>query len=317
MTNNLLSESQQNDLAEYALKLQQNGKSNLSGPNIFDFVAQRYLAHKLSPGQEERFFNGALQLAIDVRPTTGSQDRVPYWIRAVGRGPNNWWTRLRVAQSQVDGGPSQPGEGGSGSSSTFSGWANGGSLPPQPPGKHHVRVTVEYSAASNPSAAQSNNGPYDKTITRVLEADFTSVEGHAPIATVAEPPAATIRNCLTADLSTGNSSSASLNVNVNVTAAPVDIAFDVFLRDATGKEWPVGGINFHKGANAGYGTGTPYFPKPSPDKIDLIFRSSEAVARGTTDLTQIWQGEIVLPNVPIKKPASQPAAASTQPGSGS
>ena len=35
--------------------------------------------------------------------------------------------------------------------SVATGWANGGSLLPQPPGKHHLRLTVEYSCCGRHS----------------------------------------------------------------------------------------------------------------------------------------------------------------------
>ena len=97
----------------------------------------------------------------------------------------------------------------------------------------------------------------------------------------------------------------SLSINVHTQPSSVDLTFDVFIR-ADGKETRAAGIYFIKNSGGGFGTSTTDYPKPLPDHVDLILRSSEAVARGTTNLTQIWKGEIVYENVPVKLPVTQP-----------
>jgi hypothetical protein len=87
-------------------------------------------------------------------------------------------------------------------------------------------------------------------------------------------------------------------VNVDAAPLPVDVAFDVFLR-FDGREYPAGGISFRAGVPSGYGTGVRNIPINAPASVDVILRSSPDVARETIDLTQIWTGQIIYPNVPL------------------
>jgi hypothetical protein len=94
---------------------------------------------------------------------------------------------------------------------------------------------------------------------------------------------------------------------------PTDIAFDVYAR-YDGAEHLIGSIN----ATAGTGQtavseymvgGATTRPAP-PAPVEIVFRSSSKVARNTVDLSEIWQGEFVYPNVPV---SGGRAATTTQP----
>ena len=301
MTANLISDSQQNQLVEMALQAQASAINHKYNQPLFDLITRRYRNHQLSPAQQERFFKAALNTVIEVRPVVGSLDPVFYWIWSRGRGPDGWWTRTRVLEWQVDDGKIEKGNNGSGGSSSFAGGGSGSSLKPQPPGKHHLRVRVE--RATRAGTSSNDDEPFDKTITTDLLAEFESVPGHAPIATVTSPEASVLQPLLSVRLSvSGSGASSYLNVAIDAQALPVDAAFDCVLR-INGKEFPCGSANFRKGRAASYGTGGGELPQPLPSKVDVILRSSEAVARGTTDLTTIWKGEIVLRDVPVKLPA--------------
>ena len=82
-------------------------------------------------------------------------------------------------------------------------------------------------------------------------------------------------------------------------AAPMDFAFDVFVRSGE-REWRVGQINSEKehlwdfsGSFGGSVDGL------SGDQVDVILRPSQAAARQTLRITRIWNGEIVFENVPL------------------
>jgi hypothetical protein len=310
ITAHLLSDSQQNQLIERALKAQLSATSHNYDQTLFQVLTKRYVDHQLSPAQEDRFFAAALNDTIEVRPVVGSKDPVPYWIWSRGRGPDGWWTRTRILEWQVDNGKIEKGDNGSRGGSSFGGGGSGSSLPPQPPGKHHLRVRVELATRAAAYNNSSDDGLFDKTVTRDLETDFVSVEGHAPIATTTAPAASVLQPLFTANLSvSGSGNSAYLNLNVDAKNLPVDSAFDCFIL-VNGKEYPCGGVNFHNNRDGSFGTGGNKVPKPCPAKVDVILRSSETVARGTTDLTTIWKGEIVLKDVVVKLPtgsATQPA----------
>ena|SRR6266700_3569623 len=86
---------------------------------------------------------------------------------------------------------------------------------------------------------------------------------------------------------------------------PVDLAFEVFVRSG-GKEYRVGSVNFQKGVHASYLLKADRFPGDLTAPVEIILRSSEAVAKTTIDLRQIWKGEIILP-AQVRGPSSLPA----------
>jgi hypothetical protein len=289
-------------LTDRALRLQQTAANNVYDDTLFRLLGQRYVDHKLTPAQEQHFFDGALRVRLEVRPVIGADDPLPYWIRGVGRGPTGWWTRTRILDWHLDDdAPPHRDQHGSGGTGSFGGWAQGGSLPSQPIGKHKLHMKVELATSSKGSVSDWEKGPYDKVAVRDVEADVEVIPSHAPITTTSEPPASVLAPLITARLELSNDY---LNANFDTKPLPVDVAFDAFLRIA-GKEYKLGGISFTKGQPRGYGTGAQAkdFPHPLPDKADIVLRSSEAVARTTTNLTQIWKGELVLKGVKIQVPA--------------
>ena len=302
-----VSESHLHLLSEKALQFQKQPKasSSMTDSALLQFLGKRYVDGKLTATQKDRFFDNALKVTISARPLVGSQDSLPYWISATGRGPDGWWVRSRRVEWRIDDGPTHPPDSGSSGSSSFGGGASGSSLPAdQPVGKHRLHMKVEL-AASRPGSPNRDDGPFERTVTRDLEADFEVIPGHAPISLVTAPTSETLRPLFKLQLSLNTYS---LSANIDVKALPVDLAFDVFIRTG-GKEYLFGGINFKKNidSNYGIGGGGNGYPQPFPDHVDIILRSSETVARSTTNLTQIWKGEIVFKDVPVRLPATRPA----------
>jgi hypothetical protein len=306
VTGNLLSDSQQDMLVERGLQAQQSTAISSYDDMLFALIAKRYADHKLSAAQEQRFFDNALKVDIQVRPVVGSLDPISYWIHGRGRGPARWWTQQRVIEWQMDQGKIEKGTGSNGGS--LGGWGSGSTFPPQPAGKHHLRLKYELTTFATPQVSPPYSGHYEKVVTRDLQADFVSVEGHAPITTIGTPPAAVLLPLFGARLSVSKSY---LSLSLDAKALPVDTAFEGFIR-VGGKEYPCSSVDFRKGTPGGYSTGTNKFPKPMPPKADLILRSSERVARGTTDLTQIWQGEIVLRDIPVQRAAPASTASASE-----
>src|SRR4051812_6552722 len=97
-------------------------------------------------------------------------------------------------------------------------------------------------------------------------------------------------------------------VQFDVKAPPENIAFQAFAR-AGGKEYELGTFSANKDKSGGYGTMSGYGPEADKlkdtqaDRMDVILRSSEKVARATVDQFQIWKGEIVIPDVKVQRPA--------------
>ncbi len=100
---------------------------------------------------------------------------------------------------------------------------------------------------------------------------------------------------------------------------PVNVAFDIFLRNSGGTEVHVG--EFTAQAGKGRAAGARFHESKlyglSGDRLDVVLRPSTAAARRTTGLQEIWGGELVLRDVPViwlAPPAKTAAGApATQP----
>jgi len=80
---------------------------------------------------------------------------------------------------------------------------------------------------------------------------------------------------------------------------PVGVSFDVYVR-VKGKERRVGFLALpQKPEQGNWEMGCALDP-PVPETLDVIFRSSKAIARETTDVLEMWDGELVFESVPVK-----------------
>lgn len=295
---NRLSDSDQSAVVDKGLQVGTLGVSRPNGDEILDYIASRWAAKKLTVAQADQFFAGMLKVNLTVRPVVGTLSRVPYFISGVGRGPNDWWMIVRMEEARIDDGPIQELGGESGGS--FSGWTTGSTLNPiTTPGKHRLHLKIELS--TNPDSGGGVNwdekAVVARRVTQELSADFQVVRGPTPMTTVSAPSASALQPLLSVRMNSGVKQS-HVSIMVDAKPPPVNLAFDVFLR-INGKEYPAGTVNFHAGANAGFSTRASNLPAELPSSVDVIFRSSEGVARETADMTQIWKGQIVLPNIPV------------------
>lgn len=88
---------------------------------------------------------------------------------------------------------------------------------------------------------------------------------------------------------------------------PADAAFDV-IWCAGEREWTVGTISGTRGSGhhgRGYGGDAPDLD-PAATTVDIILRPSLKAAARTTDILDIWDGEIILEDVPIEWPKKEP-----------
>jgi hypothetical protein len=81
---------------------------------------------------------------------------------------------------------------------------------------------------------------------------------------------------------------------------PVNIAFQIIAR-VDGKDYPAGSVYVAKGNSLVWAPkGGWEYKGPPVEKMDIILRSSAEVARGSVDLFEIWDGELVYKDVPVK-----------------
>jgi hypothetical protein len=97
---------------------------------------------------------------------------------------------------------------------------------------------------------------------------------------------------------------------IRMSNLPVGVAFDAFLRDAHGVERRVGRVTARAGL--GRAAGVSFHESElwglTGDRLSIVLRASPDAARRTVDLTSIWGGELVLPDVPVVwlKPPAKP-----------
>lgn len=294
-----LSKRQLELLTEKALLLQTqpNPSRAQTDSGLVEFLGARCVSGELTADQQNRFFDTALQATIQFRQVVGTEDPLPNMIDLTGRGPTGWHTQSRLAEWRIDDGPIHAEAGGFNSADRFEGngygfsMIHGGKV-----GKHRLHVRFDLDAAYRSSPFLKTNGPTNHNLTRELIADFEVVPGHAPIATVGAPSADVLKALMSFQLSKGDKY---LSIDGSCKGPPVDLAFDIYLRTGN-QETLVSNIFWQKNSSPSFSGGTDRHPKNLPAKVDIILRSSEDVARRTIHSTQIWKGEIVFKDVPVK-----------------
>ena len=68
-----------------------------------------------------------------------------------------------------------------------------------------------------------------------------------------------------------------------------------------GQEWHIGQVHFARGKTSNWITDA-RIDGLNADQLGIVLRSNPAIAADTIDLTQIWQGELVYPALPLLWP---------------
>ena len=106
----------------------------------------------------------------------------------------------------------------------------------------------------------------------------------------------------------------SIDLDLFIGTLPVPLSHDVYFRAADGREWRVASITASRPTH--YGTGGYVRDKDGrfdARRVDVIFRPSTGVAHRTVDIMRMWDGQIVVKDVPVKWSPSttQPSTAPT------
>ena len=284
---------------------------------LIDYLAERYLDGRLTAAQQEQFFSRAISLDMKVRPTVVRGDPVPYSIESKGEGPASdsaegptWWYATQDIGVWCDGKEvRQASSGGSGT-----GFPSGSSrslVPFDEPGKHvlEVRQRVEI--------YYGKYGETDPATSRLCSTRELSVKAPFEMLPVAPPDYVkrldrpdllpVLRSRIRIQAFGFPAGQNNFQSQFSVDNPPVNLAFDVFARTG-GKEYALGSFDVVKGKVTSYGLGS----GPDGDKlkalppgrvVDVILRGSEDVARRTVDEFEFWNGEIVIPDVIVQRPA--------------
>jgi hypothetical protein len=337
-----LTPAQMNQIIEAGLKAQWKRDANHPWlPGWGDFIeSARLLPKGASDEQWQRYAKGVTTYAMEARPQVRRGDPIP--IR-VGFTPPHIGSRsdlavnLRVMRASIDGQPlgglldEQSGGGGvvnflrAGQRQ----WAITDILECDPKtletlqnGPHSIagdlRIDVQrFSYASQPQTFDHVEWtiPLKATMT-LVPADQSTVE------LVAGDPklTAAVRGALVPRGPKPGLTALSLpmtpqglELSVDGAFPPIDLALDVFLRDSSGREWPVTPIRFHANERMVYQTRA--VPEGfDSDRVDVILRSNPGAAARTVDLTRIWSGELVYVNRAVVWQAGMPRPARFQDG---
>jgi hypothetical protein len=89
-----------------------------------------------------------------------------------------------------------------------------------------------------------------------------------------------------------------ISLEVDIKNPPAPIAYKLFIRTPEGREESMSSIN--AAGSTGWYTGGWTKQRITSPTVDVIFRPSAEVARNTVGMTRMWNGEIVIKNVPFK-----------------
>jgi hypothetical protein len=306
-----LPDRDRNAIVELGLGVQQSWP-NLSPVqyHLLDYLNDRILAGDLSAEQLDRFYRPALAEKLSVRPVVFAGEDVPIRVgmdRAWACG-GNWLVEYTYQSAQVDQQPatlSPPPPPSVRAAEYGSQDQPDERTVPCPPIGHHVLnltllVKVRYGHHTFPE-----HGPVMRSVTLNLSTPFEVAAPSAEnaIKLIADPSLIPKLRAaaVTSQFQYSNSDSWDLFGVLEMAPLPMNIAFDVFAQYG-GHQYPIGHFIQSAGGVGHYiwcKSQRHVLPKPPPT-IDIVLRSSPKAARTTLDLYRIWNGEIVLREVPVK-----------------
>ena len=303
-------------LVDHALALQADTTKPWI-PHWGDLIEDAKAAGKLPDDRWQKYALGALAFSLDVRPEVRRGDPIYYWIREgkarVGRR-TNLWARYTNAEWHIDDVKIADHHGMSGgtgldlnaSSATGSSIDSGKFADSIADGRHTLKMSVNVEIYPGPNQRGEVIAETKVTISDTM----TLLPADQPTVTVIKDPShrAAIEKALKISYGPklGEWQKGYLSCTIGVDGPPVGIGYEVFARWG-GQEKKLGRFAAPAGKrNHGYGTGTEV-GELTAEKIDLILRPSIDAAISTTDVFEIWDGEIVIRDLPVQYPATQPA----------
>jgi hypothetical protein len=318
-----LSQQQIDGLMDQALVVQGDVKQTWV-PGWGDLVESANAGGKLSKERWDKYLTQAPNLKLIVRPELRRGDKLPYWIHnqpaRVGSKSSisvthsiKQWTIGPVTHRSEDG--SSMGS----MLSTTGGGASGSSfdiakhLDPIPDGPQTMRITFDL------TFARGWNAPRMATSTLELSAPLNLHPANEPTAHFNNDPTlrAGVEKALTVSFAeygqTWNSKY--LNLTIMVGGVPVGIGYDVYARfgGAGGREQKIGSFACPKGTNNhGWSCGGDVNPFDDA-RIDIVLKPSLEAAIASIDTFEVWNGEVVIKDVVVKRmtPASNPTTTTT------
>ena len=298
-----LSAARRLELADAALAEQAAPTPSALARPLVDWLGQAVLDGTVADARRQKFLEQAVRLNFVLRPTVVLGDPIPYRFEEIGRTPGggDWRYQVEHKGTKLDGVVVEQGGSSGGGSGIGSAGSMSGRVPCATPGRHEVAFTARVRIFHGAEAADAPPATlmHERDVALLASVDVLpqAPPGYVPLvddAKLGPRIGDSIRVVRFARRPGGW-----VSYTLGITSVPADVAFDVVAR-VDGKEYPLGTLTAKRGATFQLNGGAGGFGAPADAaKADLVLRSSQKVARSTVDLTQIWGGELVLPDVPV------------------
>jgi hypothetical protein len=313
-----LSVQNHNRLIDRCLKEQASFRYLPLPSDMAQYLGTCFLAGRLSPDQRDQFLAHIVSASLIVRPKVVLGHALPYGLAFDGRGfSTGFWLREDGAGIGIDGKTPQVRK--SGPCNFSGGIFDSGSVPVPvaTPGPHSASITSHVRIYRGPYGEEAQSTLL-REVTVPLKADFEVLPAWTSddVKRIEDPGlAATLHECIKPkDL---RFFVHWIDGATEFDRTPVNVAFKVYLR-IHGKEYEAGSIRAGPSTCQADGDISRMWPTSRPADVplpftscDVILRSSVEVARDTVNMFEIWDGELVYKDVPVK--VETPATGPTQP----
>lgn len=259
-------------------------------------LTSRIESDGLTEAQRLRFFRSVCKYELKARPNVVRGEAIPWRVAGPARKrelypDGDWSFVISSDDAPLDEGELSSSRSTSGQSPLDLDMIDVAAAPP-PLGGHVLRMTVDVEATLGERVL------YQETLRLTAPVTVVASEEEAAIRELRDPELdRLIRSRL--KFFTRNS------LGIWLGGAPTNVACDVLVRvDPDGPAEPWGTLLLAKGEH-GYckeGPGPFRAVRPPDGTVDVILRSSQAVARRTPDFEEIWAGEIVIEDVRVDSP---------------
>ena len=281
---------------------------------MYDHLAWLAGQDALTESQAQQFFQQVFRLELTLRPRVAPGDDVPFWISNHIRAPSKtkhfgFWCDFSGAQLYIQDQLVNPGAYGHIRGYPYSGISVGSRFQFNKPDMHTVVARGHIAFYHGETGSKENSKLlYERNITARAEFEMLAEEPEDYFTRIDDPALAEeLKQCISPRniRFVYNRAGVPFQGTIEFTNPPVNAAFDVYAR-IKGKEYRVGQASKAKGKSGGCGFhGSNEIPRVS--SCDIILRSSEKVARHTMAMFDMWEGELVFENVPIKLLETQPS----------
>ena len=264
-----------------------------------DELLARLEVGELEPSLADRLLGALHDLDLTVRRVrAGDQTAYSVAVRAVSVSMK-FWARIEKRETLIDGKEIPRSGGGSLSGTAGASGSLGGVLPPLPAGRHRVSVRLKLSLFAGADLDERKSRKLHSREIVVTEPFEVLPEDSEPLERLIADPSleAAVRAAIQVKDFRFEVSPSRLGGMILLQAPPVDVAFEVFAR-IDGQEYRLGSVRAAKGDYRVSDDQTLY-QGPKVDRLDIILRSSLDAARWTTDLYEIWDGELEYRDVPV------------------